>query len=281
MSLVKKKHSRQIALNAVIMLLIALSIYPITILLFGFTKDTLTWDYNKWLPSFPLWFTNVSFAWKQIAHAFWNTIFVATVTTVGGVFLSSLGGFVFARMKFYGKEILFYFVIALMMVPGILGLIPWYLMLKELGLVDSLWALILTGIFGAPIFGIFLLRSFLASIPEELFEAGRIDGCGTFRLYYKIAVPVSLAILSTLAVMQVVNVWNDLIGPSIVLTSKENYIITLALRNLSVTLGGQGALINYPALFSAYVISSVPLILLFFFASKYYVEGLTSSGMKL
>lgn len=275
-----KKRKGQAVLHASILLLIGLSLYPITVLFFGFTKDTLTWEYNKWLPALPLWFANVEFAWSQIGTAFWNTIFVAAISTAGGVFLSSLGGFVFARMNFYAKETLFYFVIALMMVPGILGLIPWYLLIKELGLLNSLWGLILPTIFSAPIFGIFLLRGFFAAIPEELFEAGRLDGCGSFRLYWKIAVPVSLSILATLAVLQIINVLNDLIGPSVILTDPDKYVITLALRNFSVSLSS-GAATNYPALFAAYVISSIPLIALFFFASKYYVEGLTSSGMKL
>ncbi|MBB6672983.1 carbohydrate ABC transporter permease [Cohnella nanjingensis] len=275
------KRASQLALNAFIVLLLAMSIYPMTILLFGFTKDSLTWQYNQWLPALPMWFTNLNYAWKQVGTAFWNTLFVAAAATLGGVFLSSLGGFVFSRMKFYAKEIIFYFIIALMMVPAILGLIPWYLLIKELGLLNSLWALVFTSVFGAPIFGIFLLRGFFSSIPEELFEAAKIDGCGNFKLYYKIAVPVSLSSLATLAIMQVMGVWNDLVGPSIVLTSPDKFVITLALRNFSMSMSGGGMLTNYPALFAAYVISSIPLVLLFFFASKYYIEGLTSSGMKL
>jgi len=268
-------------LNAVIMLLLFMSLYPILILIFGFTKDSLTFQYNPFSPSLPLWFSNLAPAWQRIDRALWNTLFVAGLTTIGGVFLSSLGGFVFARMKFIGKEYLFYFIIALMMVPGILGLIPWYLLIRDLGLLDSLWGLILPGIFSAPIFGIFLLRGFFAAIPEELFEAGRIDGCNNLQLYFRIAVPVSLAILATLAVMQVMGIWNDLVGPSIILTDKSHYIITLALRDFATELSTKGSQTDYPLLFSAYVLSSIPLILLFLFASKYYVEGLTSSGMKL
>ncbi|GGD72055.1 carbohydrate ABC transporter permease [Paenibacillus nasutitermitis] len=274
-------NKSQLMLNAVIMLLLFMSLYPILILIFGFTKDSLTFQYNPFSPSLPLWFSNIVPAWERIDRALWNTIAVAGLTTVGGVFLSSLGGFVFARMKFYGKEYIFYFIIALMMVPGILGLIPWYLLIRDLGLLDSLWGLILPGIFSAPIFGIFLLRGFFAAIPEELFEAGRIDGCNNLQLYFRIAVPVSLAILATLAVMQVMGIWNDLVGPSIILTDKSNYIITLALRDFATELSTKGSQTDYPLLFSAYVLSSIPLILLFLFASKYYVEGLTSSGMKL
>jgi len=276
-----KKQAGQWTLHLIIILLIVMSLYPITILLFGFTKDSLTWEYNKWGPALPFWFINVQYAWEEVGRAFWNTIFVAVVSTAGGVFLSSLGGFVFARIRFYGKEVIFYFIIALMMVPGILGLVPWYLLIKQLGLDNSLWGIIWPSIFSTPIFGIFLLRGFFASIPEDLFEAGRMDGCGNFKLYYKIAVPISYAILATLAVMHIVGVWNDLIGPSIILTDPKKYVITLALRNFSVQLGGGGVLINYPALFAAYFIASIPLILLFAFASKYYVEGLASSGLKL
>ncbi|MFC4601592.1 carbohydrate ABC transporter permease [Cohnella hongkongensis] len=275
------KSKAQLLLHLVILLLLFMSVYPLAILLFGFTKDGLEFQYNQFAPSLPLWFSNLEPAWERVGRPVWNTVFVAGLITVGGVFLSSLGGFVFARMRFYGKEVLFYFVIALMMVPGILGLIPWYLLIRDLGLVNSLWGLILPGIFGAPIFGIFLLRGFFASIPEELFEAGRLDGCGNFRLYYRIAVPVSLSILATLAVMQVMNAWNDLVGPSIILTDREIFTIAVALRDFSAELSTKGAETNYPLLFSAYVISSVPLILLFAFASKYYVEGLTSSGIKL
>jgi len=275
------RHARQALLHISIVILIVMSLYPITILLFGFTKDTLTWEYNKWLPSLPLWFINIDYAWSSIHTAFWNTIFVAVVSVAGGVFLSSLGGFVFARMRFYAKETLFYIIIALMMIPGILGIVPWYLLIKDLGLFNSLWGLILPNIFGMPIFGIFLLRGFLAAIPEDLFDAGRMDGCGNFRLYANIAVPVSISILATLAVMQIVNIWNDLIGPSIILTDPKKYVITLALRNFSSAMGGGTVATNYPQLFAAYVLASLPLILLFMFASRYYVEGLTSSGMKL
>ncbi|MBP3962668.1 carbohydrate ABC transporter permease [Paenibacillus lignilyticus] len=276
-----RKYWGQISLNVIIAGAVLLSVYPLSILLFGFSKDTLTWEYNKWLPVLPLWFNNVNYAWSTIHVAFWNTVFVGAISAAGGVFLSSLGGFVFARLKFYGKEIIFYFIIALMMIPGILGLVPWYLLVKELGMLNSLWGLIWPNIFGTPIFGIFLLRGFFAAIPEDLFEAAKMDGCGTFKLYYKIAVPVSVSILATLAVMQIVGVWNDLIGPSIILTDPDKYVITLALRNFSAqVISGEDAT-NYPALFSAYILASLPLILLFMFASKYYVEGLTSSGLKL
>ena len=240
-------------------------------------KSTAEFELSKWYPTIPLNFTNIFYAAPLLLKYIINTIIVGAVGTLGMLMVSSLAAYAFARMDFVGKNFLYMMVIALMMVPAIMTLVPSFMLYKTLIGVNTYTILILPIIVGGSVFGVFLLQIFFKGIPEGIFEAAKIDGANSFLVYFKICLPLSIPILATLAIMQLTGVWNDYIWPMIAVpTELEKLTISAAIKKEFLS-GNEG---SYPTLFAGYLISSTPLILLFIFANKYYVNGLTSAAIK-
>lgn len=273
----KEKSISDYVVNAVMIFLILLMIYPLAMAVWSALKSEDIFKSTQWYPTLPLYLSNISVAFPKIYRYMINTIFVAGAGTVGMLFVSSISAFTFARMKFLGKNVLYTMVISLMMIPSVLTLVPSYMIYKSIIGLNNYLILILPIIVGGPVFGIFLLRTFFEGIPEDVFEAARIDGAKEFTVYIKICLPLSLPIMGTLAIMQINGVWNDYLWPMITIKSNELFTISAGLLMNYVSAFTS----NYPAIFSGYLISSFPLVILFVFANKYYIEGLTSSAMKL
>ena len=273
----------QVALHAVLIFLLLLTLYPVLSMVFMSFKNPLQWLGDRWWLSFPLRVQNYATAWPQIRPFLFNTLIVGGVSTALLLLLSSLSAFVFARLRFPGREALYYLVIALLMIPGILSLVPAFVLYKDLGMLNSLWTHIVPLAAGGSVFGVFLLRTFFASLPEELFEAARLDGCNVLQLYWKICIPLSYPILGTLGVLNLVGAWNAFLWPSVAVQDDRVQVISVGLLRLTSSLttltGGTDAV--YGPLFAGYVLASLPLFLVFIFASRYYIEGLASSGLKL
>ena len=267
----------QIILHLVLCLLLFLMLYPLAMAFWSAFKSELGYMYTRWYPTLPLRFRNFVVAFPLIWQYMVNTVIVAVVGISGMLFISSLAAYTFARMKFPGKEFLFMMVIALMMIPGILTLVPSFMLYKSFGLLNTRLALIIPIVTGGSVFGVFLLRTFFAGIPEDIFEAARIDGAKEFRIYYSICLPLSLPIMGTLTIMRINSIWNEYLWPMITQQKHENLTISAGLIVQFVREYGQ----NYPVQFAGYLLCSIPLILLFIFANKYYIEGLTSSAIKL
>jgi multiple sugar transport system permease protein/raffinose/stachyose/melibiose transport system permease protein len=163
-----------------------------------------------------------------------------------------------------------------MMVPGVLTLIPSFVLIKNLNLLDTRWALILPYIAGGDVFAIFVLRAFFASLPEELFEAARIDGAGELGAFWRIGVPLVMPALGTIAILQVLSSWNDFIWPLIVLFDEPIKTLTLGL----IAFQGRHTT-DWGPLMAGYTIASIPLVVLFALTTRTFIEGLTSGGLKL
>lgn len=262
---------------AVIVLLLFLMLYPLAMTLWGSFKNEFNYETTKLYPTLPLRVTNLSAAFPHIWRYIVNTVLVAACSVTGTLFISSISAYTFARMQFVGKKALYTLVIAFMMIPGVLTLVPSYMLYDQLIGLDNYLVLIIPSIVGSCIFGIFLLRGFFEGLPEAVFEAARIDGAREFQVYAKVCLPMSMPIMGTLAIMQIVNIWNDYMWPMITIQSDSLLTISAGLFLRFSTLTN----INYPILFSGYVLASLPLVLLFVFANKYYVEGLTSSAIKM
>lgn len=240
-------------------------------------KSQAQFNASKWYPTLPLNFENLQFAVNELYVYIFNTIFVGGVGTLGMLVVSSLAAYAFARMRFFLKNLLFGMVIGLMMVPAIMTLVPSFMLYKKMVGTDTYIILILPIITGGSVFGVFLLRSFFEGINESVFEAARIDGAGDFMCYYRICLPLSIPILATLAIMQLSGAWNDYIWPMIAIpTDTAKLTISAAIKKefLSANTG------SYPTLFSGYLVASIPLILLYVFSNRFYVEGLTNSAVK-
>jgi multiple sugar transport system permease protein len=279
----RKIRGSQVLLHLSLSVLVVASMYPVLMMVILSFKNPLQWLNSRWTLTHPLRLQNYADAWDNVSRQIVNTVFVGVTGVAGMLVLASISAFVFARMRFPGRELLYYAIIALLMIPGVLSLVPSFVLYKNLGLYNTYGALIVPYAVGGSVFGVFVLRTFFASLPEELFESARMDGAGMFSQFWRICIPLSYPILGTLAILQIVYTWNDFIWPSVVIQDDSLQIISVGLvrlTNTMTTTGGDTSGV-YGPLFAAYVLAALPIFLLFLFASKYYIEGLVSSGLKL
>ena len=204
---------------------------------------------------------------------YFNSLFVASAVTLGQLFTCSLAAYAFARLQFPGRDVLFYIFLGTMMVPGQVTMIPGFMVLHWLGWIDTYAALIVPGLASA--FGTFLLRQFFLTIPRDLEDAAAIDGCSRFGVLWRIILPLSRPALATLAIFTFMGVFNDFLWALIVVSSEDLKTVQLGLaifRDRYQTDWGQ--------LMAASVTATVPILLVFFFAQKYFIRGITLSGLK-
>jgi len=228
----------------------------------------------KWLPS-KLHFENFSRAFQAapFGRYYLNSIFVAVSVTLGQLFTCSMAAYAFARLQFKGRDILFYVFLGTMMIPYQVTMIPSFMVLYWLGWVDSYKAMIVPGLASA--FGTFLLRQFFLTIPKELEEAAYIDGCSKFRVLWQIIIPLSKPALATLAIFTFMGTFNDFIWALIVVNSEHLRTVQLGLavfRDRYVT--------DWDLLMAGSVMATLPILIVFFFAQKYFIKGITLSGIK-
>ncbi|KFZ43032.1 carbohydrate ABC transporter permease [Anoxybacillus sp. LAT_35] len=206
--------------------------------------------------------------------AMWNSFIVASLTTLGVLFFSSLAGFAFAKLQFKGREKLFAVILITMMIPPQLGLIPQYFIITKLGWLNDLKAIIVPGLVNA--FGIFWMRQYIKdAIPDELIEAAKIDGCSIFRVYWNIVVPSILPAFATLGILTFMFVWNDFLWPLTVLRDESSYTIQIAIRAL------QDAYVkDYGMILSGTFWATLPLVVVFLMFNKLFISSLTQGSVK-
>ncbi|WP_313129731.1 carbohydrate ABC transporter permease [Anaerocolumna sp.] len=202
-----------------------------------------------------------------------NTIISTVVTVIGQITICTMAGYAFARLEFPGKNIIFIIILSVLMVPGQIFLVPQYMIILKMGLLDTIPALFLPNLFSA--FGTFMMRQFFTSIPKELEEAAMLDGCNRFQTFGRIMVPLVKSGIVALVIFTAKFAWNDFMWPLIVNTSPK--MMTLG-PSLS-TLQGQYTT-NYPAQMAGAVMAVVPMVLLFFIFQKQFVEGVAHTGVK-
>jgi multiple sugar transport system permease protein len=204
---------------------------------------------------------------------YWNTIATTVAKTVGQVIFCSLAAYAFARIEFPLKNVLFILLLSVLMVPNQAYLIPQYLIMVKFEWLNTLTALIVPGLTSA--FGTFLLRQFFQSMPKELEEAAKIDGCNHFRIYYRILLPLAKPGLIALSIMTALWAWSDLMWPLIVNSSPEKMPLSAGLASL------QGQYVtDYPLLMAGSLLATLPMILAFIFLQRYFVEGIALTGTK-
>lgn len=202
-----------------------------------------------------------------------NSLIVSTSATVLTLFFCALGGYGFAKYEFKGKNKLFFLMLATMMIPMLLGVIPWYIMMTKFGWLNSFKPLIIPG--AANAFGIFLMKQFMEDIPDELMEAARIDGAGEFEMFYKIILPLSLPGLGTLAILTFLGSWNNYMQALLVLESEAKFTIPVALSMLRGKVDQ-----NWGAQMVGTALGIAPIIGVFVLASKQFIAGITEGSMK-
>jgi len=264
-------------IHVVLVIVAFLTFYPFIFMLITSFKTSPQFVHDFWGIAWPPALANYSDAWKRINVYLVNSLVVSGASVIGVLTVGSISAFVFARFSFPGREILFFTILALLMIPGVLTLVPAFLLIKSFGLLNTLWALVLPYISGGQIFGIFILRSFIASLPEELFESARLDGASTLQTFTQIAIPLSKPILVTVAIMNLLGTWNDYIWPLVTIADGRRWTVSVGV----VSFGSQYmGLESWGPMFAGYVIASLPLLVLFVFTMRYFIAGLTSGAIK-
>ena len=230
----------------------------------------------RWIPSLFKWENYVKI-WQVIPLATFvkNTSIVTGLCILGELLTASMVAFAFARLRFRGKNVLFWLVLSSMMLPLQVTMIPLFILFKSIGWVDTLKPLIVPSFIGSNAFYIFLLRQFFSGIPIELDEAAKIDGCSPWRIYWHIILPLSKPALATVAVFSFIFHWNDFLMPLIYLNSVEKQTLAVGLRWFQ---GQYGT--NYHLLMAAATLALIPVIIIFFAAQRYFVRGITLTGLK-
>ena len=228
----------------------------------------------KWLPETFRW-ENYVLIWQKVPMLtyFKNTAFIAIVVTFLQTLTSSFAAYAFAKLRFKGRDVLFLAYIATIAVPWQAYMLPQFIMMRSMGLYDTLWAMVVLQAFSA--FGVFLMRQFYQGVPTELCEAARIDGLSEYGIWARIMLPLSKAAIATLVIFTFVSTWNDYMGPMIYLTRDFNKTIQVGLRRFI-----QENSSDYHLIMAASLVSLLPVSVVFLCLQKYFIEGIATSGLK-
>lgn len=219
--------------------------------------------------------TNWGFGLALIGPYIANTVFVAVTGTIVTLFFALIGAYFFARYKMPFSGVLWGAFILLMLLPGVANIVPLFTLLKDMNLLNTLWALIIVGIAGGQVFNLFVLRNFIEDLPKDLFEAAEMDGASHFKQIVNVVIPMSGPILGTLAILAFLGKWNDFLLPLIVLRDKELFTLGVGL----IYLDGEYVK-QWGQIMAAYFIASIPLIIIFLFCMRLFVRGLSAGAIK-
>jgi multiple sugar transport system permease protein len=209
----------------------------------------------------------------SLGRYLFNSAFISIVVTFASLAVNSMAGYAFAKLRFRGRDKLFRFLSAGLVLPVQVSMLPLFLLLKNMGLINTYWGVIIPGL--ASIFGIFLVRQYALSIPDEMLDAARVDGASEARIFWSIVVPGILPILATLSIWTFLATWNDFMWPLIVLSDESHYTLPVALANLS------GEHVQDTELMMAgSVITVIPVMLVFLFLQRYYIQGVMAGSVK-
>jgi len=228
----------------------------------------------KWLPSVLKW-SNYTSLWHAFPMDRWmfNSAYIVILTVLGKLLLSSTAAYAFARLRFPGRDYIFYGFLTALMIPWEVTLIPGFVLMRQLGWIDTHLALIVPGI--NDVFGIFLLRQFFLSLPRELEEAARIDGAGYFTVFRRVILPLSKPALAVVAVLGFMGVWNSFLWPLIMIDSTDKFTLPVGLQLLNSQHGT-----DWTILMAGDVIGLIPVVIVYLAAQKHFVQGITMTGLK-
>ena len=274
-----QRYLPQIVIILCIIILLVMTLFPLVLLVFNsfklYTDDPLQWpsDSNGNM------FTTEGYAlvWDYIKGNYINSLVITFAVSIGTTLFGSMAGYAFAKYDFPFKNAIFIAILAFMMVPGLLTLISRYSLVVNIGLNDNIWGVILPQISASLPFATFLTRTFFQGLPKEMFEAARMDGISESKKFYSLVLPLSKPIIITLLVQTFVSQWNDYLWSRLVLQSEDLQTLPVVLVNLTDTLGP----ISYCIPFAGYVLSAIPLIIIFIFGNKKFIEGMTSGAFKM
>ncbi|NLG49327.1 MAG: carbohydrate ABC transporter permease [Chloroflexi bacterium] len=272
----KKTQLRSVISVIILFSLFLISMIPVVVMFIRSWKTLPQVGRSQIFPTLPLHYGNYLMAWELVSRYLVNTVTIVVLAVVGVIFLSSITAYVFARYDFPGKNGLFALLIALLMIPGVIGFVPSIiLVLKHMSLSNNILGVLFPYWAGGQIFAVYVLRTFFEGLPEEMYEAARLDGASHLGLYWRITMPLSGSILSVIAILNIISTWNDYVWPLIVLADEKRRTIAVGLTFLRDT--------KHPdpgTEMAAYVIASIPMLVLFLATMKTFVRGITAGAIK-
>ncbi len=209
----------------------------------------------------------------NFGRVFFNSALITVSFTLLNIFVCSLAGYAFAKIKFFARDKIFYLFLATIMIPSQVTMIPAFMVLRHMGLLNNYLGLIIPG--SASVFGIFLVRQFMLGVPDDLLDAARIDGCNEFHIYWHVVLPLLKPIMAMIAIFCFMGAWNDFLWPLIVMTSEKMYTLPVALAMLNGEHNTEWALLMAGA-----VVVTAPVVAVFFILQRHFIEGVSHSGIK-
>ncbi|GBF07768.1 ABC sugar transporter, permease component, yurM [Deinococcus aerius] len=269
----------EVVRQAILIALGLLALFPLYFTTVNSFKDRVQYAENLLNVPTRLHPENYALAWAQVQGPLVNSVVVTVTSVLATLILASLSAYAFALMDFPGRHLLFALTFALLLVPDFLTLIPLYVQIRNLTLPSNYLAIILPTVAVGQPFAILVLRAAFEAIPRDMLEAARLDGAGHLQLLRRIVLPISLPVLISVAIIRLVPVWNEYLLPSLVLDEAHR---TLPVALVNFQGGGAATAVtpNYGALMASYVLAAVPLLVLFAFLMRYYIQGVTSGGVK-
>ena len=227
-----------------------------------------------WLPAEPQFQNYTELPQKiPIARLYFNSLFTSALIVFGVLLSSSLAGFAFAKYRFPGREFLFYLILATMMIPFFVTLIPVFFIVRQLGWIDTYQGLVVPGLTSA--YGIFLMRQFIITLPDELIDAARIDGASELRIFWRIIVPLVKPALATLGTFAFIGAWNNFLWPLLVLNSRELMTLPLGINSMRSLYAD-----NTNLLMAGAAVAVIPMLIVFIFLQRYFIQGIALTGLK-
>lgn len=231
----------------------------------------------RWIPREFMWSNYAQVWWGAkvtMLRSYWNTMLIVAVSVAGSLMFASMAAYAFAKIRFWGKNVVFTVFLSSMMIPSQVTIIPRFMLFKTMGLYNSFWAIILPGLFSAT--AIFMLRQFYMGLPNDLMEAAKIDGAGHMRIFVQIMLPLTKAALVSLMILSFISNWNEYLSPLIFLTKEKLYTVSQCIRWWMLDEGGD----DYSSTMAAATSAIIPVVVLFVSCQKYFVEGIATSGVK-
>lgn len=268
------KRGLRAAIHAILILGSVVAAFPFVWMLLTSLKSYQEFIAGQLIPDI-LRFSNYIEAWQMapFGRYFLNSIFISITTVTAVLITSTLAAYAFARMQFFGRDVLFMVFLATLMVPFEVTMIPNFILIRDLGWYDSYWAMIVP--FSASVFSIFLLRQFFRTIPQDFYDAAVLDGCGHLRFLWEIVLPLSKPALITAGLFTFLGSWNALLWPLIVTRTQEIRPIMLGLAEFITEAGTHTQL-----LMAAATLTILPVVIFYFFAQREFIEGIAASGLK-
>jgi multiple sugar transport system permease protein len=273
---IRRPHERVVLQTVFYLIMLAISVATVVPFLFmastSFTKAFTMMTYPPTLiPKDPSLdnYREIIFEFQGglFPRWFFNTVLTTGVLTIGGLILNTLSGYIFAKKQFYGRDFVFALILATLMVPNAVTLIPAFLMVNKLGLFNTYWAMIIPGLSSA--FGIFMMRQYISSLPTELIESAKIDGARELRIFWSIVIPLSLPGMAALGIFTVMNAWNAFLWPLVVLRSNEMRTLVVGLATVQSEFQ-----VDYGLVMAGSMLTVLPLLVLYIVFQPYFVEGL-------